>query len=99
MTALTLDTLLRQHPDQVSAEADGEVLMMHIDSGMYCGLNDVASFIWNEIKEPKSLADVTAAIQVEFEVDEARCREDALGFLNGMIEDGLVEVVPAAPPA
>jgi len=41
---MTPDTVFRQHPDQVSAEADGEVLMMHIESGTYHGLNEVARF-------------------------------------------------------
>jgi hypothetical protein len=93
MTSLTHETLFHQHPNQISTEADGEVLMMNIDSGTYHGLNEVASFIWNEIKEPKTLAALTAAIQVEFDVDEARCREDTLSFLKGMIEDGLVEAL------
>ena len=91
---LTLDTLLRQHPDQVSAEADGEVLMMHVETGTYYELNEVASFIWTQISEPRRVAEITAAIQAEFEVDEVRCQEDALSFLKGMIEDGVVEVVP-----
>jgi hypothetical protein len=91
---LTLDTLLRQHPDQVSAEADGEVLMMHIETGTYYELNEVASFIWTQISEPKRVAEITAAIQAEFEVEEARCQDDALSFLKSMIEDGVVEVVP-----
>ena len=44
--------------------------------------------------EPKRVAEITAAIQAEFEVEEARCLDDALSFLKGMIEDGVVEVVP-----
>jgi hypothetical protein len=93
MTSLTLDTLVRQHPDQIAAEADGEVLMMHIDSGNYYGLNEVASFIWNQLGEPRSVAELCAAVQAEFDVDEQRCMADALGFLQDMIQDGLAQVL------
>ncbi len=96
MTTLTLDTLIRQHPDQIAAEADGEVLMMHIESGNYFGLNEVASFIWNQLDEPRSIAELCAAIQTEFEVDEALCQADAMDFLQGMIDDGLAQVVETA---
>ena len=96
MTTLTLDTLIRQHPDQIAAEADGEVLMMHIESGNYFGLNEVASFIWNQLDEPRSIAELCAAIQTEFEVDETRCQADAMDFLQGMIDDGLAQLVETA---
>ena len=97
MTTLTLDTQVRQHPDQIAAEADGEVLMMHVESGNYFGLNEVASFIWNQLGEPKTVAELCAAVRAEFDVDEEQCRADVFGFLGGMIADGLAEVV--APEA
>jgi hypothetical protein len=41
---LDLTTRLRQHPEQVAAEADGEVrMMLRIDSDNDDGLNAVAS--------------------------------------------------------
>jgi hypothetical protein len=92
-TPLTLGTRLRQHPDQIAAEADGEVLMMHVESGNYFGLNAVASFIWNQLEEPRTVAELCAAIQSEFEVDDARCLADAMEFLRGMLDDGLAQVV------
>jgi hypothetical protein len=94
-TMLTMETLIRQHPDQIAAEADGEVLMMHIESGNYFGLNEVASFIWNQLQQPKTIAELCAAIQAEFDVDESRCAADTLAFLQGMIDDGLAQVATA----
>jgi hypothetical protein len=98
MTTLTLETTVRQHPDQIAAEADGEVLMMHLESGNYFGLNEVASFIWNRLDTPRTIAELCADVQAEFAVDEDRCAADALAFLQGMVEDGLAEVV-ASPSA
>lgn len=94
MTTLTLDTLIRQHPDQIAAEADGEVLMMHIESGNYFGLNEVASFIWNRLEQPSTVAELCDAVLADFDVERERCQADALEFLQGMVEDGLAQVVP-----
>jgi len=93
MSTLTLDTRIRQHPDQIATEVDGEVLMMHIESGNYFGLNEVASFLWNQLDTPRTVAALCVAVQTEFKVDEERCQADTLAFLEDMISDGLVEVV------
>ncbi len=68
--------------------------MMHVESGNYFGLNEVASFIWNEMDRPRTLAELCAAVQGEFDVDAARSEADALAFITGMIADGPAEVVP-----
>ena len=78
---------------EFAAEADGAVLKIHVASGNYYGLNEVASFIWNQLDKPRTLAVLCAAIQAEFQFDEKRCLADALVFLHGMIEDGLARVV------
>jgi hypothetical protein len=54
MSALSLESLISRHPEQLSAEVDGEVLMMHEKSGNYFGLNPVASFIWQALSEPRT---------------------------------------------
>jgi hypothetical protein len=70
---------------------------MHIESGNYFGLNEVASFIWNQLERPLTIAEICAAVLSEFDVDEARCETDALAFLQGMVEDDLAQVVTAEP--
>lgn len=93
MPTLTLETPLRQHPDQIAAEADGEVLMMHVESGNYFGLNEVASYVWHKLETPCTIAELCDALLAEFDVEPERCQADALVFLQGMVEDGLAEVV------
>lgn len=94
---LTPLTLVRRHPDLIAAEADGEVLMMHVETGSYFGLNAVASFVWNQIETPKTVADLCSVIQLEFDVDQETCMADLVAHLQAMIADGLAEVVPSEP--
>ena len=93
MSSLTLDSLVTQHPDQVAAEADGEVLMMHIDSGDYFSLNDVASFLWQELSQPRTVAALSAAVQAQYSVAPAVCEADVMDFCGNMIRDGLMLVL------
>ena len=93
LEVLDLATRLRQHPEQIVAEADGEVLMMHIDSGNYYGLNEVGSFLWNRLNTPMSVRELCDAVLAEFDVDEEACVADAVRFLQGMLDDGLIERV------
>ena len=63
MTQLTLETFIAQAPEQVAAEVDGEVLMMHVESGHYFGLNNTASFIWHQLARPQTVAALCDAVQ------------------------------------
>lgn len=65
---------------------------MYIESGDDFGLNEAASCIWNQLEHPRSVGDLHALVLGEFEVEEARCQTDALTFLRGRIEDGLMQV-------
>lgn len=94
-----MQTVVQQHPDQFSAEVDGDVLMMHTDTGEYFGLNSVASFIWHQVSEPRPIADICRAIQEEFDVDESRCVADTREFLQQMINDGLLVEVESTSSA
>ena len=96
MNKLSSDIYLRQNPDQLFAEANGEVLMMHIKTGEYNGLNMVASFIWHTLAEPQTVGAICEAVQTKFDVEESRCLTDVMAFLDDMIQDGLIDVVTAS---
>ena len=42
-------------PDQVSADLDGEVVILHLGGGEYFGLDQVAARVWELIASPQSL--------------------------------------------
>lgn len=88
---ITLDSVLSQTTEQLATELDGEVLMMHIESGNYFGLNEVASFIWQQLETPMTAQALCAAIASEFDVAKEQCEADTLTFLDGMVKDGLLQ--------
>ena len=97
MTPIPLNQPYCHHPDTVFVETDNEVLMLHFESGTYHGLNEVGSFIWKQLARPRTIVEVSQAVEDAFEVDPARCLEETRQFIEAMIEDGLLR--PADPPA
>ena len=91
-----LDQPYCHHPDTVFVETDNEVLMLHFETGTYHGLNEVGSFIWKQLARPRTITEVSQAVEDAFEVDPARCLDDTRQFIETMIEDGLLR--PAEPP-
>jgi hypothetical protein len=73
---------------------EGERIILSTE-GIYFGLDGVASFIWDLIQEPVSIADVCDAVVTEFEVDAARAADDVTGFVDGLIQNDLAKVVHA----
>ena len=97
LNPLTPESIVRQHPEQVAAELEGEVLMMNINTGNYYGLNEVASFIWRQLARPLPVHMVCDAVQGEFDVPPDTCEADALSFLEGMLKDGMLQLVESWP--
>lgn len=96
MPSIALNQHYCHHPDTVFVETDNEVLMLHFETGTYHGLNEVGSFIWKQLAQPRTITEVSRAVEDAFEVDPARCLEDTRQFFEAMIEDGLLRQADAA---
>ena len=94
MAEITIDlqTTVSQGDDQVSADIDGEVVMMSIEQGSYYGLDDVGSRIWELIEEPRAVGDIVDRLLNEYEVDHDTCLHDVLVFLDKLAEQNLVKI-------
>lgn len=76
----------------------GEVVLLEPEAGFYYSLNEVGAFIWDLLHEPSTVAELSAAVVAEFEVDLATCLRDVTAILNELLEHGLVEVETAPTP-
>ena len=95
MTQLKHDIPMVRNPELVAAEMDGDLVMMSIDRGEYYGVSGVGPRVWELLEEPISIDALTNKICSEFEVEEARCREDMVQFVTQMSEMGLVQMAEA----
>ena len=90
---LTGSTIVKKSARQVACEFSGEVVLLHLDKARYFGLQGVGAAIWNDLDEPRSIADICDELAAQFDVDPAVCRDHAVKFLTSLREVGLIDVV------
>ena len=74
----------------VSCTVEGEVIILHLDEGVYYGLNQVGARIWELVQQPRTESEVVETLVEEFEVDRARCSADVRELLTELGERNLV---------
>lgn len=96
MSSVSLDSQVRVPEAVLFKELAGEMVLLHVNTGMYFGLDPVGTRMWQLIKEHRQLQDVLPLLLQEFEVEEEQCRADLLQFISTLCSHGLLELVPTA---
>jgi hypothetical protein len=81
-------------PDIVFREVDGEAVILNLDSGLYFGLDQVGTRIWQLIQEHGSLQKVFETMCHEFDVGSDTLERDLLGLMDELCAKGLVRASP-----
>jgi hypothetical protein len=67
-------------------------VILDLKSGVYYGLDNVGTFIWSLIQEPKVLREIAAAVLAEYAVAPERCAQDLRTLFAEMVGRNLIEV-------
>ena len=78
--------------ESLSATLDGEAVLLQPEAGMYYGMNDVATVLWERLEEPATVADLRAELRSEFDVEAAVADRDLRAFLADLEAADLVEI-------
>ena len=89
---IELETTIERNEGILVAEVEDEVIMLHIDEGMYYGLDDIGSHIWTLLEEPLTVRALCERLQERYAITVEQCLEDLLPFLNELHQIGLVHV-------
>ena len=90
---LTLDSRVRQHPDTVACDMNGEMVILDMELEKYFGLNTAGSLLWNQLQKSPSIAELCDALEARYAVTRAQCEADTLALMGQLLERGLVEKV------
>jgi hypothetical protein len=85
-------TLIWRSPSVLTAEVDGEIVMMSIEHGRYFGLDDIGSDIWKRIEPPCSFAALIDGLAEDYEADRATIAADVQNLLGRMAEQDVVRL-------
>src|SRR5437773_9947037 len=89
--------IARVSPSTLYRQLQGETVLLHMDSGEYFGLDEIATRIWQLIVEKGDLDEVEAAMLNEFQVDRAVLSGDLARVINDLAAKGLIEVDRTPP--
>ena len=64
------------------------MVVRHFDKGLYFGLNEVGTLIWNQVQQPRTVQETRDAILREYEVSNEQCERELLTLLGELSENG-----------
>lgn len=76
----------------VSANLDGEVVILGFKSGSYYSLDQVGVFVWDLLQEPRKASELRDAILEEYDVELAQCERDILALLEELATKQLIDI-------
>lgn len=83
---------------QVSADLMGEAAILHLETGVYYGLNEVGARIWNLLQDPVTGSEIKSAILAEYDVPPHICERDICSLLGKLLSANLVQVCELPEP-
>jgi hypothetical protein len=93
-----LSTVFRATPGVLASRVGEEVALLHLERGIYFGLNATSAGLWERLQRPTSTGELLAWLLAEYEVGEEQGWADLQRLLKHLQEAGLVEVLDATAP-
>jgi hypothetical protein len=103
MTTLSENVRYRRTEAFVARAIAGETVLVPIrrqigDLESIYTLNEVATFIWERLAEPATVAEIARALEEAFAGDPAEMRSDLDTFLAELLDLGAIRPADAADP-
>lgn len=90
--AFSFNKSIRIPDEVVFRELDGESVVLNIESGIYFGLDDTGTRIWQWLAGLPTLQAVRAAMHEEFDAPPQQLDADLLAFVEQLHSKGLIVV-------
>jgi hypothetical protein len=90
--AISSATVISRSPAVLTAEVDGEIVMMSIEQGRYFGLDDIGSDIWKRLEQPCSFATLVDRLVSDYDADQATIAADVEALLGRMAAQDVVRL-------
>lgn len=83
--------------EQVSADMNGEVMILGMRAARYYSLDPVGCRIWSLIQQPILITELCDRLLAEYEVAPEQCQSEVIQLLTELHREGLIEAcVPVA---
>ena len=92
MPDITGSTVVSRSPSVVTADVDGELMMMSIVHGRYWSLDDVGTDVWQRIEPPCSFDRLVDALAAAYDAERATIAADVQALLRQMLAEDVVRL-------
>lgn len=82
-------------PHCLTALLGDEGIVLDLECGVYYGLNPAAATVWRRLSTARSLDELTAAVEAEFDTAGCDARRDVRQLLAALCAHGLVATAAA----
>lgn len=89
---LTRDSIVIASAEQVSTLLGDETVILHMAEGMYYGLENVGTSIWDLLQQPRTVREICEHIVQAYDVEKERCEKELLALLQDLVDHGLIDV-------
>jgi len=86
------DSRLRRKDKVLAHQVEGKEVLLRLDSGEYYALDEVGSCIWALCDGTRSVGEVVAKLDEEYDAPPDTIRSDALELLQDLLDEKLVYV-------
>jgi hypothetical protein len=90
-----VDSIVVHNEGNIVSDMDGEKVMLSIQNGKYYNLGEIGGGIWDMIKSPISVVEITELLLTEFDVEENECRNQVISFLEELSFERLITIKEA----
>ena len=81
-------------PDHVLTRVvDGELIILDLNRGVYCGLDEIGALFWTEMSDGRSLEDAINLLLETYDVSRATLETDLHNLLEDLKSKNLVEIL------
>ena len=81
----------RVPPDVMTANLDGEAVLLHLKTKAYFKLNDTAAELWKGLEAGEDEAAIIARLTAKFDVDAETARTESNRVIEELRSRGLLE--------
>ncbi len=89
---IQLSDIITKVSNIATAEIDGELVMMNLNSNAYYGLDDIGSEIWGLLETPLTVSQLCQTLADMFDVGEKTLQEDVRSFLSSLLKEKMIEL-------
>lgn len=77
--------------EQVATELEEEVVVLQLEAGTYYGIDGIGPFVWDQLQEPVTVAELCERVAREYDIELQRARRDIEALLADLEDAQLLD--------